>query len=99
MEEAGTGGYADVLACDVGRLGADLATVDALARLQLLARRRGCHLELLGASRELRDLLELAGLAHVVPVSGGSALGVGGQAEQGEQLGVEERGDARDPSP
>ena len=98
MEEAGTGGYAGVLACDVGRLAADLATVDALARLQLAVRRRGCRLELLGASRELRDLVDLAGLAHAVPVAGGSALGVCGQAEQGEQLGVEEGRDTGDPS-
>ncbi len=41
---------------------ADLETVDALARLQLAARRRGTRVRLLGASRHLRELLELVGL-------------------------------------
>jgi hypothetical protein len=41
--------------------------VDALARLALVAKGLGCHLQLGHASPELRDLLELAGLADVVP--------------------------------
>ncbi|MFD7899305.1 STAS domain-containing protein [Streptomyces sp. NPDC059743] len=49
--------------CDVGGLGPpDLAAVDALARLQLTARRHGCRVRLRGAGRELRLLLDLVGL-------------------------------------
>ena len=45
----------------------DLGTVDALARLALVAGCLGCHVQLDHASPELRDLLEFAGLAEVVP--------------------------------
>jgi hypothetical protein len=85
-----------VLSCDIGGLAAHLASVDALARFELAARRRGLRLELHGASRELQDLLDLAGLC-LVPVPGGSGLELRGKAEQGEQLGVQERGDLADP--
>ncbi|MFI1398993.1 STAS domain-containing protein [Streptomyces sp. NPDC020681] len=52
--------------CDVGGLSRpDLAAVDALARLQLTARRLGCRISLRGADAELRALLELVGLAEV----------------------------------
>jgi hypothetical protein len=64
--------------------GPDLALVDALARLQLAARRRGLRLRLRGASEELRALLELVGLADVL------ALEAPREPELGEQLGVEE---------
>lgn len=40
-----------------------LATIDALARLHLDARRLGWNVELTDPSRDLGDLLELAGLA------------------------------------
>jgi ABC-type transporter Mla MlaB component len=54
--------------CDVGGFDeVDAVTVDALARLQLAARRRGCQIRLRGASRALRDLVELMGLADVLP--------------------------------
>jgi hypothetical protein len=62
----------------------DLAIVDALARLQLGARRRGTRLRLRNVSDELRGLLELVGLADVL------ALEPRGQPELGEQLGVDE---------
>jgi ABC-type transporter Mla MlaB component len=45
----------------------DAQTVDALARLQLAARRRGCRVRLLGASAELLDLVSLIGLGEVLP--------------------------------
>jgi anti-anti-sigma regulatory factor len=54
-----------VLVCDVGAAVADAATLHALAALQLLARRRGCRLRLRNPSRELLDLIELAGLSGV----------------------------------
>jgi|GEM_PF-5160831 len=55
-----------VLALEVSALDADLAAVDALARLALLARQRGCELRLLGVGGELRELIELAGLADLL---------------------------------
>ena len=45
----------------------DLGAVDALARLTLEARHRGGDVVLLDAAAELRELLDLAGLASVVP--------------------------------
>lgn len=57
---------ADVIACDVSALPADAATVDALARLQLTARRCGGRIRLHRASHELLQLLSFVGLADVV---------------------------------
>ncbi|HEX6578096.1 MAG TPA: STAS domain-containing protein [Jiangellaceae bacterium] len=55
--------------CDVGALVVpDGVAVDALARLQLAARRRGCRVALRHAPAELLDLLELAGLTEIVPL-------------------------------
>jgi hypothetical protein len=56
-----------VTICDVGGLAADAVTVDALARLQLAARRRGFRLFLCHASAELFDLVAFMGLAGVLP--------------------------------
>ena len=58
-----------IVECDVAGLPPDAATVDALARLQLAARRNGCHLRLRNASAELVALLGLAGLRDVLPSS------------------------------
>ena len=52
---------------DVQSVPADAVTVDALARLQLAARRHGCQVRLRGASPELRELLAFMGLADVLP--------------------------------
>ena len=41
-------------------------TVDALARLQLAARRYRCRVTLVNASPELVDLVALMGLEHVL---------------------------------
>jgi len=57
---------ADVIVCDVRALAADARTVDALARLQLTARRLGCQIRVHRASPELDDLLAFLGLATVV---------------------------------
>jgi ABC-type transporter Mla MlaB component len=59
-------GAVEVLRCEVACVSADAVAVDALARLALAARRRGCRLRLAGASEELRELIELAGLAGVL---------------------------------
>lgn len=66
----------------------DLAVADDLARLHLAARRFGLHVRLRDAWFELAELLELIGLRDVVIEVG---LGeVIGEAERGEQGGVEE---------
>jgi hypothetical protein len=71
----------------------DLATVEALARVELTARRLGSGICLRGASVELLELLALCGL----PVE---LVGeVEGKAEQREEAGgVEEERDAGDPA-
>jgi ABC-type transporter Mla MlaB component len=58
---------ADVLLCDVSDVEPDAATVDALARIQLAARRRGCEARLSSASTELLELLRFTGLRDVLP--------------------------------
>jgi ABC-type transporter Mla MlaB component len=58
---------ADVALCDVCGVDSDAVTVDALARLQLAARRHGCQVRLQGASDDLRDLVAFMGLRDVLP--------------------------------
>jgi ABC-type transporter Mla MlaB component len=58
----------DVVTCDVGQItDPDAGAVDAVARLQLTARRHGGSVRLRRVSRDLRRLLDLAGLRHVIP--------------------------------
>ncbi|MEA2322921.1 MAG: hypothetical protein QOD81_2771 [Solirubrobacteraceae bacterium] len=57
---------AKVVFCDVDGVDADAVTVDALARLQLAARRHGCQVTLRRASGELRELLAFLGLDSVL---------------------------------
>ncbi len=74
-----------------GETAPSLATVDALARLRLDARRAGCSIELEHAAPNLLELLDLAGLA-------GLFLEGERQAEEREQAGgVEEEGELADP--
>ena len=68
------------LVCEDGRV--DLGAVNALARLQLHARREGCTVWLRHACPDLVALLGFVGLAEV--------LQVGRQPEGGEQVGVED---------
>ena len=58
---------ADVAICDVSGVGVDAVTIDALARLQLVARRHRCRIRLCSASNELLALVEFMGLANVLP--------------------------------
>jgi ABC-type transporter Mla MlaB component len=59
---------AGVAFCDVSGVGPpDAVTVDALARLQLAARRRGCQVRLRHASDELVALVAFMGLRDVLP--------------------------------
>jgi ABC-type transporter Mla MlaB component len=54
------------LRCEVAGVDADAVAVDALARLALAARRGRCSVLLCGASRELCELVALAGLDEVL---------------------------------
>jgi len=62
LENSGAG----VAVCDVRSVDPDAVTVDALARLQLAARRHRCRVRLRHASNELRDLVAFMGLADVL---------------------------------
>jgi ABC-type transporter Mla MlaB component len=60
--------------CDMQRLeAADGVAIEALARLQLAARRRGCRVVLRNASTDLLGLLVLAGLSEAMPLEPGSS--------------------------
>jgi ABC-type transporter Mla MlaB component len=58
---------ATVAICDVEGVPVDAVTVDALARLQLVARRQNCRIQLCHASAQLRDLVAFMGLEEVLP--------------------------------
>ena len=58
---------ADVALCDVCGVEPDAVTVEALARLQLGARRSGCQVRLRNASPELLELVAFMGLRDVLP--------------------------------
>ena len=64
---------AGVVICEVRDVEPDAVTVDALARLQLGARRLGCQVRLRHASEELRDLVSFMGLADVLVETADSA--------------------------
>ena len=53
--------------CNVDGVAADAVTVDALARLQLAARRQGCRIHLRNASHDLLELVAFMGLRDVLP--------------------------------
>jgi hypothetical protein len=73
----------------------DLAVVDKLARWQLVARRRGCSIQLRDACVELLELLDLLGLGDAA----GLCFQPVRQVEGGEQAGVEEVVVPDDPVP
>jgi ABC-type transporter Mla MlaB component len=58
---------ARIVLCDVRGVDPDAVTVDALARLQLGAKRHGCRVRLRGASSELVELVAFLGLSDVLP--------------------------------
>jgi hypothetical protein len=79
----------------------DVAVIDDLARLQLAAQRLGFSIRLRHVGPELGALLHLCGLAQVLGAAGPadlSVLEVGGEAEDGEEIGVEEDGQFDDPT-
>lgn len=57
----------EVAFCDVGGIEPDAVAVDALARLQLAARRHDCQVRLRNASDDLLELVALMGLSDVLP--------------------------------
>ena len=59
-------GSGETVVCDVDGVETDAVTVDALARLQLAACRRGCRVQLRNASEPLVELVELMGLSNVL---------------------------------
>lgn len=81
--------------CDLKALAGrpDVATIDALARLQLMLRRDGLEILLRGASEELVELVELVGLAEVLRVESRRQT-----EERKEGAGVEEERELDDPS-
>ena len=64
LEQSGQTGIA---LCDVRGIDPDCVTVDALARLQLAARRHGCQVRLRHSSPELLELVAFMGLHDVLP--------------------------------
>ncbi len=84
--------------CEVGALlDPDAVTVDALARLQLNARRFGRQLRVRNACGRLRDLLALIGLSDVVRLDPPLRIEPRRQPEEREQgRGVQEEGDPAD---
>lgn len=86
MADPGNPSEDHVLICNLSALtDADLDTVEALARLQLAARRCGLALRLRHACLPLRELLNLVGLSDVA--GGPLRIEPGGQPEQGKQPG------------
>jgi len=65
-------------------------------RLQVAARRVGASIRLRNASQELVDLLEIAGLSDVLPVSSASAAEPDRLVEQRKQPLVDEEVDPGD---
>jgi anti-anti-sigma regulatory factor len=86
----------DLVVCDLGSLtDADLATIDALARLQLTSQRLGSQMIVRNAPPQLRNLLVLVGLGQIVRLS----VELRRQAEEREEaLRVQEEGDSADPT-
>ena len=86
--------HGEVICEAAGLTNPDLTTIDALARLRLAARRRGCSFQLRNPSEQLLDLLQLVGLTYVLEQR--SAFKPPRQPEQCEQAGVQEVVEPRD---
>jgi hypothetical protein len=88
---------AEVIVCDVTKADPDAVTLDAVARVHLAARRHGCSTQLCGASHELIELLDLAGLGSVLPVR--LRIEMRREPEEREEpVGVEEERELDDPT-
>ena len=91
-------GDVDVIVARLDSRRADMTLVDALARLQLAARRRGRSIRLREPCQELCELLELVGLTEVLVGVPGSGVEPGRKTEGCEQVGVQEVVQPGDPS-
>jgi uncharacterized ferritin-like protein (DUF455 family) len=83
---------AKTIVCDVGAVASTAGTLDALARIQLNARRLGLDLRLRHASSELEELIAFAGLAEVLCVEAQRQT-----EEREERRSVEEERELDDP--
>jgi hypothetical protein len=93
------GSDAELVVCDVSALAPSAGAVEALARLQLTARRLDRRIRLQRASPCLEHVLQFVGLADLLGVGGPSAVQRHRHAEQREHpLRVEERVDRDDPT-
>jgi ABC-type transporter Mla MlaB component len=91
-------GDVDLVTVEVGGLAnPDQIAIDALARLQLTARRLGSSIRLRHARAKLRDLLVLTGLCDQLPCGGGLRAQPQRQVEQREEVRVDEEVDPADP--
>lgn len=61
----------DVVTCDVTGVPPNLTALDALARLQLTARRLGGRIRLRGTSADITRLIDFAGVDEVLPTTSG----------------------------
>jgi hypothetical protein len=84
---------AKTIVCDVGAVASSAATIDALARIQLNARRLGLELRLRHASSELEELIDFAGLTEVLCVEAQRQ-----PKEREERRGIEEERELDDPT-
>jgi ABC-type transporter Mla MlaB component len=89
------GSDVDLLVCDIGALtDPDAVAIDALARLQLTARRLGRRIRFRDACGEVQRLVGFMGLEDILSLGSVSGLELGRKTEEREQaLGVEEEAD------
>ena len=84
---------APVVAVDVSRCRADLALIDVLLRVVLVARRLGAQVQVVGLGPPLQHLLAFVGLEGALDAV---VSELGGQTEAREEPGVEEVVDVGD---
>ena len=74
---------AEVLCCDVSRLYPDLAAVEVLARIALVAIRLGCRICVTPVVVELQELIEFIGLQDCLPALEGPASKLASEGRTG----------------
>jgi ABC-type transporter Mla MlaB component len=75
----------DLIIVDVAGVAADAVAVDALARLQLAARRHGCRVAIQAAHADLCDLIGLMGLSEVFLSPDAAGARTGGTAARSQE--------------
>lgn len=61
--------------------GPDVAAVDELCRLALAARRLGCRVQLLDVEPDLRNLLRMAGVDHLLVITDAKSGDTAGEGD------------------